>query len=39
MSIYGQNGREFAKTFDWKELFKKEMGIIFEKLDKRIKYN
>ncbi|KAA5807282.1 glycosyltransferase [Thermoanaerobacterium thermosaccharolyticum] len=39
MSIYGQNGRNFAKLFDWKELFKKEMNIIFEKLDKRIKYN
>lgn len=39
MSIYGQNGRKFAKMFDWKELFKKEMSIIFEKLDKGIKYN
>jgi glycosyltransferase involved in cell wall biosynthesis len=39
MSIYGQNGKNFAKSFDWKELFKKEMSIIFEKLDKRIKCN
>ncbi|SNX52811.1 glycosyltransferase family 4 protein [Thermoanaerobacterium sp. RBIITD] len=39
MMICGQNGRKLAISYDWNEIFKKEMKIIYEKLNKGIKIN